>query len=350
MQRHWESGHKHLRGAFTLIELLVVVAIIALLISILLPSLSQAKEQAKTVKCGVNLRSIGQAVAACMEDNNGYGPSWDDGEALGSGNYVMYTWCDTLFDTGYLGNVEAQRCPTDMHPDEVTETMASTTFNQWFVDRFGVDEQIRPGLRTSYTLNGIMHFNFRGDHHKDAARQLYAADGWWCWAGSVNAAWLAAPGFYGFTPAPGSFPVEGGTSIGWRHGRRRAANLLFRDGHVTTVRPTLSGLSERNDVLTKTVDTSRYFTWMPGEHPCRQFSDRYGAGIGGKANPYRMDIEGIDDELPELQEAYDTGGFKYTFPGGRNWHPYAYPEALSAVWRTVNRVWTELPAAPEDRR
>ena len=49
-------------GGFTLIEVLVVVAIIALLVSILLPSLQRAREQAKSVICKTHMRNIGQAM------------------------------------------------------------------------------------------------------------------------------------------------------------------------------------------------------------------------------------------------------------------------------------------------
>ncbi len=57
------------RRAFTLIELLVVVAIIALLIAILLPSLANARAQAKRVKCEAGLRGIGHTVAFYLQDN-----------------------------------------------------------------------------------------------------------------------------------------------------------------------------------------------------------------------------------------------------------------------------------------
>jgi prepilin-type N-terminal cleavage/methylation domain-containing protein len=61
------------RKAFTLIELLVVVAIIALLISILLPSLARARELSKRTVCMANLKGVGTAFAVYASD---YADSW----------------------------------------------------------------------------------------------------------------------------------------------------------------------------------------------------------------------------------------------------------------------------------
>ncbi|MCH7700790.1 MAG: prepilin-type N-terminal cleavage/methylation domain-containing protein [Planctomycetes bacterium] len=64
------NGGRRTGRGFTLIELLVVVSIIALLISILLPSLSRAREQAKLVVCQSNISSVGKTFILYLFDLN----------------------------------------------------------------------------------------------------------------------------------------------------------------------------------------------------------------------------------------------------------------------------------------
>ena len=58
------------RPAFTLVELLVVVAIIALLVSILVPALQKAQARAKLIVCAANQRSIGLSFYLYADDNS----------------------------------------------------------------------------------------------------------------------------------------------------------------------------------------------------------------------------------------------------------------------------------------
>lgn len=86
------------RAAFTLIELLVVVAIIAILMALLLPSLKNAREQAKSVTCGSNLRQQAMAIFIYSEDYQRYIPPVDTGINVGDSKW----WTNLLVDGRYL--------------------------------------------------------------------------------------------------------------------------------------------------------------------------------------------------------------------------------------------------------
>lgn len=91
--RHNGMAISRSKTAFTLVELLVVIGIIALLISILLPSLNRAREQANMIDCQARLREMGHALEIYESEYKGLLP-WgviDRTSELGLPNQVQTT-------------------------------------------------------------------------------------------------------------------------------------------------------------------------------------------------------------------------------------------------------------------
>jgi prepilin-type N-terminal cleavage/methylation domain-containing protein len=106
---------------FTLIELLVVIAIIAILAALMLPSLGKAKDKAKAVKCGSNLRHLGIALSLYTDDNN----SFPVGVSRGPANPGLWLWPPLVRQNlGSAMAVGVFNCPSA--PSEV-----------WWVVKFG---------------------------------------------------------------------------------------------------------------------------------------------------------------------------------------------------------------------
>ncbi|QDU33270.1 hypothetical protein KS4_13150 [Poriferisphaera corsica] len=122
-----------MKRAFTLIELLVVISIIALLIGILLPALSAARQTAMTLQCLSNARNIGLATQMYANDNKGSLPGTHGGLWVGIpiqyGNagrqyflpYHLGSYLGTKPDDNGELNTEAVICPTahDFYGGEV---------------------------------------------------------------------------------------------------------------------------------------------------------------------------------------------------------------------------------------
>jgi prepilin-type N-terminal cleavage/methylation domain-containing protein len=123
-------------SAFTLIELLVVIAIIAILASLLLPSLSMAKQAGMRMACLDNQKQLGYAHTMYASDNNGFFPPRSGANR----------WPQML--SPYFKNVSILVCPIDAvnHP----QTMGDPNTNN-----------IADGSPRTYMINGANDYFFQ---------------------------------------------------------------------------------------------------------------------------------------------------------------------------------------------
>jgi prepilin-type N-terminal cleavage/methylation domain-containing protein/prepilin-type processing-associated H-X9-DG protein len=261
---------------FTLVELLVVIGIIALLISILLPTLASARRSANTVKCLAALKELGHAFQMYAQDNKGTYPAarhnpsdpvqrrWTDMVA----RYISKRGADftTQADIAKLRyNSVLWGCPewrkSVEYDPNAPAASAENVYNGYgmqYYPTYWEDGNKAIGL-AQYSVNGAgvvtsMGYIRQSIWGRKGADRLLIADSVW------DIVWLSNDVFSKtntkFQPYDAAAFVAPGITIEARHMKpgtpKKAAvaqncvNALFCDGHAASVTPAQAHNAIRN--------------------------------------------------------------------------------------------------------
>ena len=221
---------------FTLIELLVVIAIIAILASMLLPALQQARARAHITACSNSFHSVGKAGLMYSDDNKGFYPMLYNADRWSLSSRFALAGDKTGKLTPYLG-IE-QKAPVGgwyLYKD----ALETSKFACPAVDgreRFKVlvdSNSSRPGISESMKVStcpgsaSIVH----ASRVKKSSRSMFFTEGTRSRAYYVNEAGSAAT----YPVAPHGTAKAIGSSVDVLQITDNKLNAVMMDGHVVTI-------------------------------------------------------------------------------------------------------------------
>lgn len=227
----------HVRKAprgFTLIELLIVVAIVALLMAILLPTVGRTKRMARYTKCAANLRQFAQATNTYAIQNTGRFP---DLNMIGTGANlwdVPHGYYNAHRKVGMPH--EAFFCPASDLPDE--QQRRFTQYSNFYIISYNVWIPRKNGTRTMPPEPGDTAFTYPSGGPQQA---FSGPVGLYDSKRIDRPIYADAVGTTGGTPAldadisaPHSFTMLE-ISAHMETARLKNINAAFADGHVETI-------------------------------------------------------------------------------------------------------------------
>lgn len=231
--------NKQQRNGFTLVELLVVISIITLLISILLPALAAAREAAQSIECMSNLRQIGIATVIYQGDHDSsYPPIVYDPQASGNkyrntdSSTVEY-WPGMFYKKQYIKDPHIYACPSAPYHTYFLHIIGSsnpTPSNAaWRQIDYGANyihiwgQGFLTGQHYSRTTgHPVKQYKITDPSQTISVVDSYRTD---YPRGSGGYGWF---GVYSYSATWAKYAPDA------RH--NNAVNVLWTDGHVTTVK------------------------------------------------------------------------------------------------------------------